>query len=147
MMRQFRQDQAQRPELFLFARPISESELDAWLRERNLIIPADLKKFWCETGCGEMFESETILSPSGLPALADDIDSVNTFHRQQGMPNNYLIFHTGIGLSIVTIPDGQYASIQEGGSYTIQQTFSSLADWYSGLIRCEYAFRYGLDEP
>jgi len=87
-----------------------------------------------------------MLSPFGRTDLADDIESVNLFHRQSGMPVDWLVFHTGIGgLSVVKMLAGQYASVQEG-SYQVQQTFSSLADWYAGLLRREYAARYGLQE-
>ena len=91
-----------------------------------------------------MFETETILSPFGQTNLADDLDSVNAFHRRKGLPSNYLIFHTGIGgLTVVKMPVGEYLSVRED-SYEVQRTFASLADWYARLIRNEYASRYAL---
>ena len=137
-------DRAKRPELFHFLGPIPSVELDAWLNERHLVVPNDLKQFWREAGGGDLFESETILSPFGRSNLADDVESVNQFHKQKGMPAEWMIFHTGIGgLSVVQMPSGRYASVREG-SYDVQQTFASLADWYANLIRREYASRYKL---
>lgn len=91
-----------------------------------------------------MFETETILGPFGRADLGDDIESVNQFHKQRGMPADWLILHTGIGnLTVVKMSSGEYASVQEG-SYEVLQNFVSLADWYGRLIRGEYAARYGL---
>jgi hypothetical protein len=137
-------DRINRPDLFDFRGPIPSEELDIWLNEHRLVVPDDLKQFWCETGGGELFESETILSPFGRIDLADDVESVNQFHREKGMPAEWVIFHTGLGgLSIVQISSGQYASIRED-SYKIERSFTSFEDWYANLIRREYASRYGL---
>ena len=141
---QIQEDQAKHPELFRFSGSITTAQLNGWLQERNLVVPDDLKRLWCETGGGEMFETETILSPFGQTNLADDLDSVNAFHRRKGLPSNYLIFHTGIGgLTVVKMPVGEYLSVRED-SYEVQRTFASLADWYARLIRSEYASRYAL---
>ena len=144
MNEQFNIDQKSRPDLFQMVGSIPAHSLEAWLSKRNYVVPDDLRQFWSETGGGDIFESETILSPFVRGDLGDDVDSVNDFHRQKGMPANYLIFHTGIDLTAVRMPSGEYLSIREG-SYDIQQTFQSLTDWYANLIRREYASRYGLD--
>jgi len=93
-----------------------------------------------------MFETETVLGPFGRTDLADDVDSVNQFHKQKGMPADWIIFHTGIGgLSVVQILSGKYASVREG-SYEVHQAFASFSDWYANLIRREYASRYKLPD-
>jgi hypothetical protein len=139
-------DRAKRPRLFHFLGPIPPLELDAWLGEHQLAVPNDLRHFWQEAGGGDLFETETILSPFGRRDLADDVESVNQFHREQGMPADWMVFHTGLGgLSVVQMPSGKYASVREG-SYEVQQTFESFADWYTNLIHREYAFRYGLSD-
>ena len=144
MIDQIFQDQRHRPNLFDFFGPIAPELLNAWLQERKLIIPADLRHFWCKTGGGDMFETETVLGPLGRVDLADDVESVNQFHRQKGMPADLLIFHIGLGgLSVLQSQSGKYASVQED-SYEVQQTFVSLADWYANLIRPVYASRYNL---
>jgi hypothetical protein len=137
------EDAARRPDIFYFFGPIPPAELDAWLNKRKLTVPDDLKQIWCETGGGDLFESETILGPYGKRELADDLDSVNEFHRQKGMPADWLLFHTGLGLTVVRISTGEYASLREG-SYQVERTFSNFADWYANFIRKEYAQRYGL---
>ena len=91
-----------------------------------------------------MFESETILGPHGKSELADDVDSVNEFHRQKGMPVDWLIFHTGLaGLTVVKMSTGEYASVRKG-PYEVRETFDSFGDWYVNSIRNEFASRYGL---
>lgn len=146
MKDQIFQDQRCRPDLFHFFGAIAPDLLTTWLRERKLVIPVDLSRFWCETGGGDMFETETVLGPFGRTDLADDVDSVNQFHRQKGMSADWVIFHTGMGgLTVVEMSSGRYASVREG-SYEVQQTFASLADWYANLIRQEYAPRYNLPD-
>ena len=136
-------DMAKRPDLFQFLGPIPPAQLNAWLSERRLTFPDDLKRIWLETGGGDMFKSETILGPHGKIELGDDIDSVNEFHRQKGLPADWLIFHTGLDLTAVRMPTSEYANLGED-SYEVKETFKSFADWYANSIRKEYAFRYGL---
>ncbi|MGA2375559.1 MAG: SMI1/KNR4 family protein [Candidatus Sulfotelmatobacter sp.] len=137
-----REDAARRPRIFLFNGPIPLAELDAWLIERNLTVPDDLKQVWCETGGGVIFESETILGPNGNRELGENIDLENEFHKQKGMPADWLLFHTGFELTAVRIPTGEYACLREG-SYEVTETFGSFAEWYA-MIRAELASRYGL---
>ncbi|HEY3974959.1 MAG TPA: hypothetical protein VGM18_18275 [Candidatus Sulfotelmatobacter sp.] len=143
MIDQLQKDQAARADLFRFFGAIRPEKLDSWLRERKLDIPQDLKTFWCETGGGDLFESETVLSPFGNVDLGDDIDSVNQGRWQKGMPAHWLAFHTGLGLSVVETLSGGYANLH-GDSYEVRSTFKSLDDWYSNFLRKEYAERYGL---
>ena len=146
MIKKLREDLDKRPELFCFEGPIDSSWLESWLADRHLLIPTDLKTLWCETGGGDIFETESIISPRGRADLGDDIDSVNQFHWAKGMPREYLIFHIGLdGLTCVRLTTGEFVSVSEE-SYEPQQTFASLADWYEGFIRAEYAARYGLGE-
>jgi len=139
----FQEDAARRPRIFLFNGPILPAELDAWLNKRKLTVPDDLKQIWCETGGGDIFESETILGPYGNRELGEDVDSENEFHRQKGMPTDWLLFHTGLGLTVVKMSTGEYASVRED-SYDVQRIFKDLSDWYVNFIRKEYAGRYGL---
>ncbi len=137
-------DIERRPDLFHFLGPISSEKLETWLTVSHLVVPNDLKQIWCQTGGGDMFESETILSPFGRIDLADDVETVNQFHRRNGMAADWVIFHVGIGgFSVVQMASGKYASVREH-SYEVQQTYTSLAEWYAKLVRKEYAPRYGL---
>ncbi|MGO9085087.1 MAG: SMI1/KNR4 family protein [Candidatus Sulfotelmatobacter sp.] len=143
MIDQLQKDNARRPDLFHFFGPILPEQLDAWLRGRKFVVPPDLREFWCQTGGGDLFESETVLSPLGPADTGDDVDSVNQYRWKNGMPPDWLIFHTGIGLTVVKMSSGEYANVREV-SYEVQQTFTSLADWYVSFVRREYASRYGL---
>ena len=57
MIDQLRKDRVTKPALFSFFGGISPEKLDIWLRERKLVVPTDLRDFWCETGGGDLFES------------------------------------------------------------------------------------------
>ena len=143
MIDQLRRDCITRPDLFHFFGAIHPEKLDVWLRERKLVIPHDLREFWCETGGGDLFESETVLGPFGPPHLGDDVDSVNRGQWQNGMPADWLVFHTGLNFTVVLMSLGEYANVR-ADSYEIQETFRSLEDWYRCSIRKEYAPRYGM---
>jgi hypothetical protein len=131
----FREDMAKRPRLFHLNGPIPCAELDAWLSKRNLTVPDDLREVWCETGGGDVDQTETILGPYGNRELADDVDSVNEFHWRKGMPADWLIFHTGLGgLTVVKMSTGEYANVQHD-SFEVEETFNSFADWYEKSIR------------
>jgi hypothetical protein len=137
------EDAARLPRIFVFNRPIPFAELDAWLSRRQFVVPDDLRQVWHETGGGNIFESETILGPYGNRELGEDVDSENEFHKQKGMSADWLLFHTGMNFTVIKMSGGQYASLKDG-SYEVQETFRSFADWYANSIRKEYAPRYGL---
>jgi hypothetical protein len=122
---QLRKDAIARPDLFHFFGAIGAEKLEAWLRRRRLVVPDDLKEFWCETGGGDLFESETVLGPFGPVETRDDLDSMNPLN---GIPLDWLVFHTGLGLTMVKMSSAQYANVREG-SYTIRETFGSLDEW------------------
>jgi len=140
---QLRKDRIRRPDLFHSFGPIEPEKLDAWLRECKFVIPHDLREFWCETGGGDLFETETVLGPFASADLADNVEAMYRWHRQKGMPADWLLFHIGAGLSVVKMSSGEYATVQPG-SYEVKDTFASLEDWYNRLLRKEYALRYGL---
>jgi hypothetical protein len=142
---QLQKDRGIRPDLFHFFGSISAERLETWIRERKLVIPFDLKEFWIETGGGDLFESETVLGPFASVELGDDVDSANRGRWQEGMPADWLVFHDGLGLSVVLLSSGEYANVREG-SHQVQETFSSLNEWYTCFIRKEYAPRYGLPQ-
>ncbi len=143
MIEQLQKDQAKRPDLFRFFGPISPERVDAWIEERKLLIPLELRNLWSETGGCDLFESETILGPFGPIETGDDVDSFNRYHWKAGMPADWLIFHAGVGLTVVIMSSGEYANVRVD-SYEVQQTFTSLTHWYLRFIRQEYASRYGL---
>src|SRR6202521_2495816 len=113
--------------------PIPQAELETWLVARSLTVPDDLKRVWCETGGGDMFESETIHGPYGKVELADDVDSVNQFHRQRGLPAGWLVIATGMGeLPVLRMSVGEYANVSYD-SYHVTGCFVSLLEWYARI--------------
>src|SRR5258706_1690445 len=86
-------DARRRPDLFVWQGPVDPGWLDGWLRARRLKIPAELRFVWIETGGGDFLENETILGPTGDITLADDVHSVNAYHRTRGLSEEYLVFN------------------------------------------------------
>lgn len=137
------QDSVRHPKLFVWNGGIVGDRLNIWLQKHNLNLPEDLIAFWEITGGGDLFESETILSPFGDTYLGDDLDSVNEFHYSQGMKQDYLVFHVGTGLSAVRLADGHYVTLRD--NYQELSDFFSLDDWYVGEVRSQFANQYNLD--
>jgi hypothetical protein len=145
MLELLRADIARHPNAFVLNGPIPPAELETWLVARNLTVPDDLKRVWRETGGGDMFESETILGPYGKVELADDVDTVNQFHRKRGMPADWLVIATGMGeLTVLRMSVGEYANVSYD-SYHVTECFVSLLEWYA-RIRNEIGPQYGLSQ-
>lgn len=134
-------DAKSRPELFDWAGPIENKKLDSWLDQMQWIIPDDLKYLWCETGGGDFLESETIFYPFSSLYPYDRIADVNEYQRSLGLPENYLVFHSGIYLSAIDMTSQQFLLINEK-SYAPHREFSSLEEWYVKAIRSEFEDRY-----
>lgn len=145
MMAALREDAKRRPELFDWEGPVSRAHLEPLLAERGWSLPADLVSLWEQTGGGEIFESETLLAPCGDIALGDNLFTFNDELRQQGLPEGYVVFHSGMTVSAVRLADGRYIEL-DVTDFHERAIFSSLEDWYLRLIRAEYAERYGLPE-
>mgnify|MGYP001552572912 CR=1 FL=1 len=136
-------DAASRPELFFWAGPIENKKLAFWLDQMQWIVPNDLKYLWRETGGGDFFESETIFYPFSSLYAYDQIADVNKYQRSLGLPKNYLVFHSGIHLSVVETTSQKFLLI-DATTYKSIREFSSLEDWYLQGIRPEFENRYSL---
>jgi len=62
------------------------------------------------------------------------------------MPQRYLVFHVGTGG--ISAYDREAASFcqLEPAHYRPQAVFPTLEAWYQGVLRREYAARYGLED-
>lgn len=134
-------DYARAPQLFSWFGGIPRRDLDDWMAQRKISLPDDLIDLWHELGGGDLFESETILSPFGDSVLGDDIQGVNEMHLKQGLSPEYLLFHRGLYFSAIRLADRKYVTLSD--SYVPLKEYSSLEDWYSDL-RSEYEAPYGL---
>jgi len=59
-------------------------ELEKWITDKKLNVPSDLKQLWIQTGGGELFESEYILSPFPYRVYSD-FDDENQKYQSLGM--------------------------------------------------------------
>jgi len=135
-------DAGQKPQLFNWDGAIDVRDLSTWFEKRKLKIPQDLFDFYCTTGGGTIFEGETILGPYGNKNLGDDLEGMNKYHWEKGMPKNYLIFHTGLDLTVIDMNTFEYIVLSK--DYHSLSIYESLDEWYINHLRNEYASRYGL---
>lgn len=131
------------PHLFQWNGAIDAELLVMWVQRHHWFIPTDLLEFWQLTGGGQVFETETFLSPV-TDNPEDSAEAVSRWHRQQGMLASLLIFHEGLQLSAVntTGESDPYVSLEL--DRTVSHRYPSLDDWYTQVLRAEYSARYGL---
>ena len=106
--------------------------------------PLDLIDFWTEIGAGEIFETETIYSPScSIEENADTLYEINSLFQKRGLSPLLTVFHTGISISAYRKQTPYYV-ILDDSNFEITKCFNSIEEWYDKVIRAEYAERYGL---
>lgn len=142
------QDALRHPGAFDWFGSIRPPALAEWLRRSGFVIPRDLQDFWIATGGGDVFESETLLRPTGMAAKSgeffagDDIETANERHRQRGLTAGLLLFHQGTWNSAIALDEQRYAVLNS--EYSELFRFDSFDDWYAATIRKEFGERYGL---
>lgn len=138
-----RRDLELKPLLFFWEGAVDRQRLKQLLDEKGWGLPMDLFNLLASTGGGEIFESETILGPFREADLGDNLFTFNEELRGRGLPEGYVVFHTGMAVSAVRLTDGRYVEFGLD-NFEKREEFASLEDWYLRLIRAEYAERYGL---
>ncbi len=134
---------ALRPTLFWWAGAPDPDRLRAAVAALGADVPPDLLAFWSETGGGEMFESEDLLSPLGSTDLLGGVAEQTAWHRTLGLPPG-LLFHEGGArfCSAVRSTDGRYVTLRR--DYVVAEAFGSFDEWFRVVLLSEYAERYGL---
>jgi hypothetical protein len=130
------------PSVFVWNGPIDRQAIDEWLLKHAWTLPSDLVDFWAITGGGEVFESETFLRPAVSSDGEDEVAQMTGWCAARGIPSGLVVFHEGLGFTAVRCDDRTYVSL--GTDLRVIRTFKSLDDWYTCVLRAEYATRYGL---
>jgi hypothetical protein len=134
------QDAKVRPDLFCWAGAVSADELRTFLSARGLErLPADLFELLCTTGGGDVFETEMIVT-SRDSVFGTDADMLNRgFEPPFGRA--MWLFHEGVTRGAVDLHELTYVSLAND---EVIGTFATLDEWYVGVLRSEFAERYGL---
>jgi hypothetical protein len=142
-------DSEGRHDVFLSFGAIAREDIELWMRSASLIIPPDLVEFWSQTGGGDLFDdSETMLRPTRIPSIypgyieGDDVESATHFRIQNGMPDSYLLFHTGTCFSAVRLADQMFVTL--GDRFQETGVFPTFDEWYVCTLRPICAEMYGL---
>jgi hypothetical protein len=129
------------PSLFVWRGAIPLPEIEKWECEYVISVPDDIKQLWSTKGGGDLFESETILQPSG----SDEDDLVlprSKWFWGKGLDSDSYVFHEGLYVSTFRRSAG-LLSVFKSSNFSEVGTFRTLDDWYLSL-RTEYGDRYGL---
>jgi hypothetical protein len=105
MLKHILRDSEAYPGLFLWNGPLDPEALDRWEQEQAIRIPQDFRSLWTTKGGGDMFGSETILQPFGVPEY-DLVLPVSQVWWERGLARDYAVFHKGLGLSVFRTSDG-----------------------------------------
>jgi hypothetical protein len=142
MIEELLRDSRQYPLLFCWKGGIDRTVLDDWTSSISHSVHPDVLDVWQLVGGGDIFETETILSP----APDDELESVlpvSEFHWRRGLRSDALVFHIGICITAMT---GSPLSIVSYSpeTYIEQAIFPDVDTWYRIILRSEYQIRYGL---
>jgi hypothetical protein len=131
-----------RPDLFSWWGALSISSIEEWECTYSCHAPKDLRQLWSTKGGGDLFESETILQPFGVPEY-DQIEPSSQVLWARGLSSEYCVFHTGLGTSVFRKLDGRIFYI-DSEDFSRMSPFQDLDDWYRATVRADFAERYDL---
>jgi hypothetical protein len=134
-------DSNQSPNLFVWRGGLPLSEIEKWERSQLVSVPDDLKELWSTKGGGDLFESETILQPSG-PDEDDLVLPRSEWFWGKGLKSDLYVFHEGLYISTFQ-GAGDILRCLNTSNFSEVGTFQTLDDWYLSL-RSEYGDRYSL---
>lgn len=133
-----------RPDLFDFFPPASGESVEDFERELNVKVPSDLRVLWQSWGTGCLFETEDFFSPVKNEDTGESAYSVNSELREDGLPENLIAFHRGVGGVTCVDEIGRVFQVNEK-NFSVRRGFGSLDEWLNGFLIREYGSRYGFD--
>lgn len=133
----------QRPDLVDFFPPPTEAELTQFENSTGFRIPASLRTIWLDWGTGYLFETEEFLSPAEDDDTGDSTHSVTLEYRENGLPDDVVVFHRGIGGITCMRESGEVIQVDEHDFATVR-VFGSFDEWFNECLIREYAGRYGI---
>jgi hypothetical protein len=135
----FEQDVRSAPGAFDWQGSSDVSRVMEWLEASGRRVPEDLITLWAQTGGGDMFETEEVLSPTATDD--HDLEAVNRRLWAAGLAEELLVFHRGLYLTAVDASE-RIVRVDPDRLEPVG-FFASIGDWYADL-RGEYARSYGL---
>lgn len=123
-----------KPELFVWNGGIGVDEIESYCKKSNIELPEDIRELWQKTGGGDIFESETILSPvDNISIVGENIDNINEWLREKGLFVHYLVFHIGgNSYSAINLNNMRYIVLSADNLKKIAE-YASFDDWYTAL--------------
>ncbi len=116
-------DSELRPDPFFWTGKLSLMDIEEWERAESISLPQDLKRLWNIKGGGELFESETILTP--LPPSNEDDPGPPRYEEDLVLPRSRwfwgkdldrdcYVFHEGWCVSVFRKSDHSLCSFKDG---------------------------------
>ena len=133
-----------RPELVSFFQPPTDADIAEFERVIGATIPNSLKIFWLRWGTGSVFETEEFFSPAEDLDTGESALTLINEYRAIGLPNEFFVFHRGLGGVTCMNSFGTIVQINDTDS-SIKKQFATIDEWFDDVLMREYANRYSLE--
>jgi len=125
------EQQKTNPSLLFAYGKIEETKLANELQKINYKFPNELIGFWKEFGGGDLFETETILSPFPIAnEFIYDIQTINQFHYSIGLDKNYIIFQENGSQMTAFDKQTNALVVLSKEDYSIENKFDNFENWF-----------------
>jgi len=134
MIKELKNKMKNYPQILIYYGGIKKNLLKKELSKYSFEFPKELIEFWIEFGSGDLFQTETILSP--IPSDKDyilDIIEINNFLHNKGLDKNLIVFHENASevsaFDVVT----QKISIISNTNYLTKKQLENIDKWFEYL--------------
>jgi hypothetical protein len=111
---------------------IEPEKLKSGLSKMNYQFPKELFDFWVEFGGGDLFETETILSP--IPSDNEfiyDIINTNDFKYKNGLSHKYITFQENASYMAAFDKETNEIVIIAKDNYQEEERFNNFNAWFA----------------
>lgn len=119
------------PDIFVPYGKINKRILVEELQKYKFNFPKELIKFWINYGGGDLFETETILSP--IPSESEfvyDIRKINDFRYKNGLNKRYIIFQENASEMTAFDKETNEIVVLDKDKYKIEERFENINKWF-----------------
>lgn len=119
------------PNIFVPYGRINKRILKNELQKYHFNFPKELIKFWINYGGGDLFETETILSP--IPSEKEfvyDIKKINNFRHENGLSDKYIVFQENASEMTAFDKETNEIVILNKDKYEIEERFENINTWF-----------------
>ncbi len=113
---------------------VNKKEMNDALKKYNYNFPKELLEFWLEFGGGDLFENETILSPTPVKEdWKDDMDTTNRFYYESGLDTKYIVFQINAAQLAAFDRETNEVILISTLDFRVRNKFKNFNQWFDYL--------------